>query len=295
MANSIEEHRVEIVEEDIRIYDYLVDRFSALPSKKSIKKALKKGRVLVDGKSVSSALWVKVNMHIELIEEDIVSQKVYDLKLEVIYEDEYFAIVNKPAGLVSSGNQFRTLQNAVAGNLTPSSLIDAVNPPKLVHRLDSSTSGLVIVAKTAQANKKFGELLSNKKIRKKYAAFVRGDIEENGRIEGRIDEKKALSEFRRLESIHSSSFGQLHWVELYPLTGRTHQLRIHMSENGSPILGDKIYGNKENDLKGKGLFLAAIALQFTHPFTLKELNIEISVPKKFQKYWDGVTKRNASK
>ena len=67
-----------------------------------------------------------------------------------------------------------------------------------------------------------------------------------------------------------------------------------MSENNSPILGDKIYGNKENDLKGKGLFLSAIALKFTHPFSSEELNIEIPIPQKFQKYWDGVKKRNAS-
>lgn len=294
MANCIEEHRVEIVKEEIRIYDYLVDRFSALPSKKSIKKALKKGRILVDGKSVSSALWVKTNMHIELLEEDTSEQIIYDLELDVVYEDEYFAVVNKPAGLVSSGNQFRTLQNAVAGNLKPSSLIDAVSPPKLVHRLDSSTSGLVIIAKTAQASRKFGDLLANKQIRKKYIAFVQGEIEEKGSIESLIEEKKALSEFKRIESVHSSTFGALNWIELYPLTGRTHQLRIHMSENNSPILGDKIYGDKEHDLKGKGLFLSAISLQFIHPFTSQELNIKIPIPKKFQKYWDGVKKRNAS-
>lgn len=293
MAKCIEEFRVEGVDEEIRIYDYLVDKLKALPSKKSIKKALKKGRILVDGKSVSSALWVKANMHIALIAEDSIKQNNYDLDLEVVYEDDYLAIVNKPAGLVSSGNQFRTLQNAVSGNLKPSNLIDTIRP-KLVHRLDSSTSGLIVIAKTAKANQILGDLLANKKIVKKYIAIVQGEVEEKGKIESLIEEKQAITEFNKIESLHSPSFGMLSWLELYPLTGRTHQLRIHMSDNDSPILGDRIYGDKENNLKGKGLFLTAIALQFKHPITEEELNIEIPTPKKFSKYWEGVKKRNSS-
>jgi RluA family pseudouridine synthase len=293
MAKVIETHTVTEVEGDIRINDYLDGVFKSTPSKKSVKKALKKGRILVDGKSVSSALWVKPNMKIDLIKDTLLEQKIYDLPLEIVYEDDYFAIVNKPAGLVSSGNQFRTLQNAVAGSISPSTNIDVIHPPKLVHRLDSSTSGLVIIAKTAIAVQRLNDLFNSRKISKKYIAIIKGDIEEDGVIETQIEGKEAITRFQKVETISSDTFGTLSRIELFPQTGRTHQLRIHMADKGTEILGDRIYGDIENNLKGKGLFLTAIGLDFIHPITEKKLQIEIPLPKKFQKYWDGVIKHKA--
>lgn len=289
-----EKHQVISVDEKTRINDYLVDVFKSLPSKKSIKKALKKGIILVDGKSVSSALWVEAEMKIELLEDNTMEHKVYSIELEVIFEDDFLAIINKPSGLLSSGNQFRTLQNALVGNLSPSTQIDAINPPKLVHRLDSSTSGLIIVAKTAGAVKLLGDLLADKKIKKKYIALVKGKPEDQGSIKSKIERKEAKSDFKRIETAHSNTLGPISWIELFPHTGRTHQLRIHMAENNNPILGDRIYGDKENDIRGKGLFLAAIALDFQHPITNESLKIEIPNPKKFDKYWFGIKNRNSS-
>lgn len=288
-----ESHRVKNCEEAIRINDYLVGIFDSLPSKKSIKKALKKGLILVDGQRVSSSLWVKTNMKIELIKEQESEEKVYDLEVEVLFEDDYLAILNKPAGLVSSGNQFRTLQNTLAKNLRPSSAKDAIHP-RLIHRLDSATSGLIIAAKTAKCAMQLGEMLANKEISKKYRAFVMGKIEKEGCIESEIDGKEAKTLYNPIEHAASSSFGILSAVELTPVSGRTHQLRIHMKENGTPILGDRLYGDEEKNLKGKGLFLCANKVAFVHPVTKEALEIEIPPAKKFEKYWTGVKKRNAS-
>jgi len=289
-----EKHIVVSVNGKIRLNDYLEGVFSSLPSNKSIKKALLKGRVLVDGKVATSALWVTPNMKKDLLEDKNIERRSYDLELEVVYEDDDFAIVNKPAGLVSSGNQFRTLQNAVAGNLKATSKINSIHPPKLVHRLDSATSGLVIIAKTSEVVQLFGNLLAEKQVHKKYIAIVRGDAEESALIESKIGDKEASTLLFKKETLVSDALGSLSWLELYPQTGRTHQLRIHMAERGHPILGDRIYGEKESDVKGKGLFLAAVALEFYHPISNEKMNIEIPIPKKFQKYWDGVKKRNAT-
>lgn len=289
-----EKHIVVSVDGKIRLNDYLEGVFSSLPSNKSIKKALLKGRILVDGKIATSALWVSSGMKIDLLEDKNIERRNYEFELEVVYEDDDFAIVNKPAGLVSSGNQFRTLQNAVAGNLKATSKINSIHPPKLVHRLDSATSGLVIIAKTSEAVQLFGNLLAEKQVHKKYIAIVKGDTEESTLIESKIGDKEASTLFFKKETIDSDALGRISWLELYPQTGRTHQLRIHMSERKNPILGDRIYGDKEKDVKGKGLFLAAVALEFYHPISKKQMKFEIPVPKKFQKYWDGVKKRNAT-
>jgi 23S rRNA pseudouridine1911/1915/1917 synthase len=289
-----EKHIVVSINKKIRLNDYLEGVFSSLPSNKSIKKALLKGRILVDGKVATSALWVETNMKIDLLEDKNIERRNYDLELEIIYEDDDFAIVNKPAGLVSSGNQFRTLQNAVAGNLKATSKINSIHPPKLVHRLDSATSGLVIIAKTSEAVQLFGNLLAEKQIHKKYIAIVKGETEDSTTIDSKIGDKEASTLLIKKETMVSDTLGSLSWLELYPQTGRTHQLRIHLSERGHPILGDRIYGDKEKDVKGKGLFLAAIALEFYHPITKEQMKFEIPIPKKFQKYWDGVKKRNAT-
>ena len=286
-------HKVLFKEKDIRINEYLIGVFPSLPSRKSIKKALKKEKILVDGLIADSSLWITLGMNIELLSEDNFETKVYPIDLEVIFEDEYLAVVNKPAGLVSSGNQFRTLQNAIAGHIKRSNQADAIYPPLLVHRLDSATSGLVIIAKTASSVQQLSKMLAEHEIQKTYAALLIGNIDAEGKIEISIDDKPAISEYKRVKQIPSEAFDFLSWVELFPLSGRTHQLRIHMAKNNSPILGDRLYGDHEKNIKGKGLFLSAIALSFFHPFSKETISIEIPLPKKFDKYWNWTLKRNS--
>ena len=163
--------------------------------------------------------------------------------------------------------------------------------PQLAHRLDSATSGLILLAKTAKCLAEFGEMLKNKAIKKTYVAIVHGKIKQKGEVTSPINNKEALSDFIKIDGQVSSAFEYLSMINLYPRTGRTHQLRIHMKENNTPILGDRIYGDPANLLKGKGLFLSAVALEFFHPINGEKLKISIPPPKKFEQYWAWTKKR----
>lgn len=266
---------------EIRLYDYAQQLFTTIPSRKGIKKAIGREEIIVDGAKTSTGHWVKPGEKIDLLESSINPPKEYQLNLEVIYEDEYFAVINKPAGIPVSGNQFRTIQNALIGNIQSSKKEDALRWPKPIHRLDSPTSGLLLIAKTATALMKLGQLFENKEIQKKYCAIVMGETPENGTIDFKIEGADAKTDYKLLEVTSSLRSGHLSLLELFPKTGRTHQLRIHLSQLGFPILGDKLYGNEGNVLMGKGLFLCAVELQFNHPITNESMLLKIDAPHKF--------------
>lgn len=284
-------HIVPTIQEEIRIYNYLKGIFVELPSAKSVKKALAKGLVYVDGKPVGSGLWIKEGMKIDLFQEKETALKPFNMEVQVVYEDAFFAVVNKPPGLTTSGNRFDTLENAVQGKLQPSELPDKYVNPRAVHRLDKATSGLVIIAKCRSARVAFGQMLEQREITKKYHALVMGEVVGSGSIDLPIDELSAFSTFKALKSIPSLRSGNLTLVELSPITGRTHQLRIHMAYSGTPILGDTLYGEKGHVLKKKGLFLAAVSLSFIHPFSHIQMDVKIDTPRKFLKRMEIETKQ----
>ncbi len=277
--------------EDIRLYDYVQQIFPTIVSRKGVKKAISREEILVDGIKTSTGHWVKVGQKIELLESNANPPKEYNLKLEIVFEDEFLAVINKPAGIPVSGNQFRTIQNAIIGNVKLSKEEDALRWPKPVHRLDGPTSGLLIIAKTAKALVVLGQQFEQKTIQKKYVAILMGKAPESGVVDSDVDGLKSLSEYKTLKTIESLKSKYLSLVELSPKTGRTHQLRIHMSSVGLPILGDKIYGNEGNVLEGKGLFLCALSLDLKHPITEEALNLAISIPNKFSSLWDREQKR----
>lgn len=205
----------------------------------------------------------------------------------MLYEDDQLAIVNKPAGLPTSGNQFRTLENALIDQLKPSGAEDAMGWPKPVHRLDAPTSGLVIFAKTLSARIALGSMLEKKKIRKTYQAIVMGRPPASGSLDSPVNGQQAYTDFRLLKTVPSLKSGSLSLLELEPHTGRTHQLRIQLSDAGFPILGDPLYGSPGAILKGKGLFLCAVALRLEHPGSKAPLEVSIPAPKKFESRLQG--------
>ena len=277
--------------EEIRLYDYVQQIFPTIPSRKAVKKAITREEILVDGNKSSTGHWVKAGQKIELLESNANPPKEYQLDLEVVYEDEFLAIINKPAGISVSGNQFRTIQNALIGNINLSKEEDALRWPKPVHRLDGPTSGLLIIAKTAKALVKLGQQFEQKQIQKKYVAIVMGETPKIGIVDADIDGLKSFSEYQTLKTINSLRSKQLSLVELSPKTGRTHQLRIHMSSIGFPILGDKQYGDEGNVLEGKGLFLCALELNLIHPITEEALVIKTTIPNKFNSLLEREEKR----
>jgi 23S rRNA pseudouridine1911/1915/1917 synthase len=210
------------------------------------------------------------------------------LELQIIYEDDYLAVIDKPPGILVSGNGFKTVGNALSQNLKLSPVFDAVKPQP-VHRLDFATTGLLLVGKTSNIIKELNRLFEFKAVQKSYYAVTIGAMEPNGEVNLSIDDKEASSGFKVLETIPSKRFKFLNLVKLNPKTGRRHQLRKHMLAIGNPILGDAIYFKEGFLLKGKGLYLHAHSLAFIHPNTYQELYIESTLPLKFKKLFSNIS------
>ncbi len=278
-----ETHNTPLLEKPIRLQDYAVGIFKTIPTKSGIKKAIKKKLVFVNGKIATTALFINGNEKIELYKiSEETTFKQFEFPLEVLFEDDYLAVIYKPAGILVSGNSFATIDNALLQNIKKSPLEDATRP-RPVHRLDYPTSGLLLIGKTSSSIIALNKLFEDKKIQKKYHAISIGKIENNGIIDFPIDDKKALTSYKLIKSIISERFKILNLVELSPKTGRKHQLRKHLLAIKSPILGDKEHFLDGFILNGKGLYLHASTLQFEHPFTKKQLIITKELPKKFKK------------
>lgn len=282
----LSKHCVPLSEEKKRLSDYTCGIFPQLVSRKSVKRAIKSGAIKVNGQIEETGYWVQAGDEIQLYELALTPPQSLPLPLDVLLEDEDLAVIHKPAGIVVSGNQYRTIVNALSHNLRPSQLEDALAWPRPVHRLDQGTSGPLLIAKTALAHVKLGQLFENKGIQKRYRAVCIGKVAPEGMIESPIEGKSSRSLYRNIRTVPSIKNGHLSLVELIPETGRTHQLRIHLSQLGHPILGDKLYGEDGLILKGKGLFLAAISLEFPHPRTGRNCQLRIVQPAKFDKRLD---------
>lgn len=203
-------------------------------------------------------------------------------QLRLIFEDDYIAAIHKPAGILSSGNRFKTIANALAQNIQPSKLPDATKPQP-VHRLDYATTGILLVGKTSSSIRALNKMFEDNKIKKTYYAVAIGEMNNQGEITSEIEGKKSQSHYKVIDSVSSKRFGKLNLVQLRPQTGRRHQLRKHLSGIGNPILGDKEYGIENLILNGKGLYLHACSLSFVHPFTNEQFFLKDEIPEKFTK------------
>ncbi len=287
----IEEHIVPDGISNIRLVDYVHRVLNNIPSRSGLKKAIKRGEILVDGKRAEGGNWVEPGQKIVLIDLQNKQPKVFEMPLKVVFEDEFVAVINKPAGISVSGNKFKTIVNALPFNLKPSSSHDVLKTPKPVHRLDYSTSGLLLIAKTSGALVRLGKLFEQREIKKKYRAIAVGKIPERGTLDKNINGQQAITKYQLVSHSRSLHTDWLSLVDLYPITGRTHQLRIHLSEYGFPILGDKMYDDPKKVLKGKGLFLAAVELLFIHPIHGTEIVCGIEMPQKFAHLIAGQNRR----
>ena len=216
-----------------------------------------------------------------------------DIPLEILYEDEDVAVVNKPCGMVvhpAPGNETGTLVNALLYAMDDLSGIGGVKRPGIVHRLDKDTSGLLMIAKNDQAHESLSGQLRERTMDKRYLAVVEGEMKEpSGRIEQPVarskkDRKKmaidpegryALTEWTLKENLRGAAL-----LEVHILTGRTHQIRVHMQSIHHPVAGDPIYGAK-NGVKAPRLRLHAWRLSFTHPRTGERLSFCAEPPEAF--------------
>ena len=278
-----ETHIVQKLETPIRFQEYGVGIFNTIPTKSSIKKAIKKELIFIDGILASTSKFISGGEKIELyLSEKSSTFERLKLDIEVLFEDDYLAIIYKPAGILVSGNKFVTIANGLTQNLKKSNQPDAVKPQP-IHRLDYPTSGLLLIGKTSNSITELGKLFEEKEIQKTYFAISIGKMNPKGFINSPVDDKIAETEFKVLKSVSSERFEFLNLVKLFPKTGRKHQLRKHLFAHKNPILGDKEYFLENKILNGKGLFLHAASLDFIHPFTKEKISISKENPKKFKK------------
>ena len=283
IMSSIEYHIVPKLTAPVRLQEYGVGIFAAALTKSALKKALKKRYIRVNDVVGSTATFIRGGECISLsIPEDISPNKKLIFPLEVLFEDDYLAVIHKPAGILVSGNSFKTIANALVQNIKRSQLPDAAKPQP-VHRLDYATTGVLLVGKTSSSIRALNKMFEDKQVQKSYYAITIGEMDQNGKIISEIDGKKSQSNYVLSESVPSVRFGRLNLVQLEPKTGRRHQLRIHLSSIGNPILGDKEYGIDNLILNGKGLYLHAYSLRFIHPFTNEEIHLKDELPQRFTK------------
>lgn len=284
----IDAHIVSKIEDQIRFIDYVIGVFPGFTTRNAVKKGIKKKRFVLNDTPATSGIWVRQGDKIQLLE-STEKPKAYRLDIDVLFEDVYLAIVFKPAGLVVSGNQFKTLENCLIDQVIPSGE-DGLDWALPVHRLDAQTSGLVIFAKSRTARRILGEMLEEKRITKEYHAVVHGEMS-SGVINSPVEGKDSISKVEHLRTVPSLRGGQMALVKLFPKTGRTHQLRIHCASVGCPIVGDKLHGDENDTITHKGLFLSATALRFQHPITKEDVSIEVDIPEKFESLLNRENKR----
>ncbi|MDE3743439.1 RluA family pseudouridine synthase [Maribacter polysaccharolyticus] len=274
------------METPIRLQEYGVGIFKTVPTKSALKKALKKKYIRVNDVFATTATFIKGGECIHLTQVVVPGAKKKPIfPLKVLFEDEHFAAIHKPAGILVSGNRFKTIANALDQNLEKSNLPDATTPQP-VHRLDYATTGIVLVGKTSDSIRRLNKLFEHRAVKKTYYAVTIGEMEPKGEITSEVDDKQSHTVYTLCETLPSQRFDKLNLVRLEPKTGRRHQLRKHLSSIGNPILGDKEYGIENLILNGKGLYLHAYSLQFEHPFTHEEMHLKDELPKRFNKIFD---------
>ncbi|MBT5955253.1 MAG: RluA family pseudouridine synthase [Candidatus Marinimicrobia bacterium] len=294
-------------EENIRLDQFLVKKLTDV-SRSKIQLAIKSGQVLVDGEKLKSSTILKgvENVEGELlveVQDDIIAE---DIPLNILYEDDDLAIINKISGMVvhpGSGNYSGTLVNALVFHFQSLSGLND-SRPGIVHRLDKDTSGVIVIAKNDKSHQHLSRQFAERKVKKVYKAIAWGGVPKEGKIEGLIGRhpanrkafkmvnnlgRKSLTTFMVEEHLSPLSF-----VTLHPKTGRTHQIRVHLKSIGHPILADEMYGGGKKMIKSfhvkytqllNRLFknmnrvaLHAEKLEVTHPTTGKKMRFQAPIP-----------------
>ncbi len=300
--------KIEITQENsgVRLDIFLTERESEL-SRSGIKNLITKGQVLVNGESKKAGYSLRVGDVIEYeipepVSVDLVAQNI---PLDIVYQDEDLAVINKQQGLPvhpSAGHFDRTLVNALLYHFKDLSGINGELRPGIVHRLDMDTSGLMLVAKNDFAHRNLAKQIAEKTCIRRYIALLEGVLRDGGHIETHIarsptDRKKMAVSNDKNDRIAITDYKILKNYERYTLaefqlsTGRTHQIRVHAQFIGHAIVGDKTYGHKKQEFKLDGQLLHSAYIEFTHPRTNERLSFTAPVPDYFQKVLDLLEKR----
>lgn len=285
--------KLEVTKNNIRIDSYITEETDYSRSK--IAKGIKEGKILVNNKPVQASYKVKEKdlIEIEPLEEEIIDVIPEKMDLDIVYEDEYLAIINKKSGVVvhpAVGNYSHTLVNGLMYHFNTISKEKTIRPG-IVHRLDKDTSGLMVVAKNDKVHEQLSNMIKEKQVERKYLALVWGIVKhEKGTIDapiGRdinnrqkytvtdINSKDSITHFKTLKRYKEATL-----IECKLDTGRTHQIRVHMEYIGHPVVNDPVYGRRKI-INNFGQMLHSKSIKFTHPVTKELLSFEVEPPKEF--------------
>lgn len=278
-----------------RLDVYLSQEFED-KSRSYIQKLVDEGNVTVNDKNKKSNYKLKINDKVTLnlpeLEELVIQPE--NIELDILYEDSDLIVINKPQGMVvhpAPGNYTGTLVNALVYHCKDLSGINGVARPGIVHRIDKDTSGILVIAKNDNSHKKLAEQLKEHSMKREYVALVEGIIkEESGMVDkplGRHPKerikmaivsggKRAITHYEVVERFERNTL-----VKCILETGRTHQIRVHMSYIGHPLVGDPVYGYKKQKFNLNGQMLHAKKLGFIHPATEKYMEFEAEIPDYF--------------
>ena len=283
-----------------RIDTYLAAKYNL--SRNMVQNLISNGMVKLRGEKIPKNYKIKSSdkesdIEIEIPKEESTEILPENIPIQILYEDEFLAVVNKPRGMVthpSKGRYSGTLVNALLYKF-PNNLsnYNGDDRPGIVHRLDKDTSGGLIIAKDNNTHRALSKLFKEHEVVREYIAIVHGNIKtDEGRLEYSIgrnskDRKKmavtdknsktAITDYKVIKRFDGFTF-----VRLSLYTGRTHQIRVHMAKIGHPVAGDKLYGPKKSKLKI--LYLHSAKLEFIHPVTKKKIIVESQPDEEFNKF-----------
>lgn len=282
---------------DIRLDKFALDYLGESYTRNYIQRLISDEKITVNGKKVKTGYKTKINDEIFFHEVQNIRMDIdeQNIDIDIVYEDKDIIIVNKPQGMIVHPTKSivtNTLVNALMYHCKDLSTINGVERPGIVHRIDKDTSGLLVVAKNDFSHKFLSEQFKVHSIRREYVALVHGIFKSNkGRIQTNIgrnpknrikmavvnEGKNAITDYVVLKRYARCS---LVLCKLY--TGRTHQIRVHMTHLGHPLVGDSVYGLKKDTIYNNGQLLHARVIGFIHPSSKKYMEFKVALPKYFK-------------
>lgn len=292
--------KIVVDEANVRIDKYLASKLDY--SREYIGKLIDAKLVLVNGKVIKASYKINLNEEIIIhdeefkVEEDILPVK---MDLNIVYEDEYLMVINKPSGLVvhpGNGNYNNTLVNGLMYYTKNLSDVGGEFRPGIVHRIDKDTSGLLLIAKTNEVHEILADDFKNKRIKREYVALLDGVFRQgSATVDAPIGrdkqnrEKMAVVEDGKHAITHMKvlkRYEEYTLVSCVLETGRTHQIRVHMAYIGYPVHNDPVYSKREATSFGQ--FLHSYKMNFVHPITKKEMEFTCPLPKYFEEFLDSL-------
>lgn len=284
---------------ELRLDAFLSQKIGEL-SRSQLQKAIEQEKVRVNQIIRRSSYKLKEGDRVEIEFEIAELEKIAaeDFPLEVIYTDKHILVIDKPSGMVvhpGAGNKRGTLVNALLFHFPQLKSLGPEERPGIVHRLDKETSGVMVVAKSLKAYQELPQQFKQRQVKKRYLGLVRGKIPEKkgiidwaiGRHSKRGERISVKTKKPRSAETHYSvreEIGNFTLLEIRPVTGRTHQIRVHFAASGHPLAGDVRYGGRKSIPKCPRLFLHASSLSFLHPETRERVEFTSPLPQDLKEF-----------